>query len=136
MANWILNDLLSTLSAASLSIEECPLAPSALHELLDLVDSGTISGRQAKEVFAEMFSGGKTASVIVEEKGLRQVSDTGALEAFCDEVIAANPGPGADYRSGKAAAINFLKGQVMKLSKGKANPAVVGDLLAKKLSSD
>lgn len=135
VANWILNDLLSTLSAASLSIEECPLAPSALHELLDLVDSGTISGRQAKEVFAEMFSSGKTASVIVEEKGLRQVSDTGALEAFCDEVIAANPGPVADYRSGKTAAINFLKGQVMKLSKGKANPAVVGELLAKKLTS-
>jgi len=135
VANWILNDLLSALSAASLSIEECPLPPTALHELLDLIEAGTISGRQAKEVFADMFATGKSASVIVEEKGMRQVSDTGAIEAFCDEVIAANPGPVADYRAGKTAAINFLKGQVMKLSKGKANPAVVGDILSKKLST-
>jgi len=82
-----------------------------------------------------MMESGKAPAVIVEEKGLKQVSDTGALEAFCDEVIQANPNSVADYKSGKEAALNFLKGQVMKLSKGKANPAVVGEILAKKLAA-
>jgi len=71
--------------------------------------------------------------VIVEKKGLAQVSDTRAMESFCDQVIAANPGPAADYKSGKAAALNFLKGQVMKLSKGKANPNLAGEILERKL---
>jgi aspartyl-tRNA(Asn)/glutamyl-tRNA(Gln) amidotransferase subunit B len=81
-----------------------------------------------------MFTTKKPAAVIVEEKGLKQVSDTGAIEAFCDEVIAANPGPVAEYKSGKTSVINFLKGQVMKLSKGKANPGVAGEILEKKLA--
>jgi aspartyl-tRNA(Asn)/glutamyl-tRNA(Gln) amidotransferase subunit B len=81
-----------------------------------------------------MMASGKQPAVIVEEKGLKQVSDTGAIEAFCDEVIAANPNSVADYKAGKEAALNFLKGQVMKLSKGKANPAVAGEILAKKLA--
>jgi aspartyl-tRNA(Asn)/glutamyl-tRNA(Gln) amidotransferase subunit B len=133
VANWILNDLLSALSGASLTISQCPISPDALDELVNLIDEGTISSRQGKEVFGEMFSSGQPAAAIVEAKGMKQVSDTGALEAFCDEVIAAHPGPAEDYRSGKLAAINFLKGQVMKLSKGKANPAVVGQLLESKL---
>ncbi len=133
VANWILNDLQSALSSASLRISDCPLPPEALDELVNLIDAGTINSRQGKEVFAEMFSGGKTAAVIVEEKGLKQVSDTGAIEALADEVIAAHPGPVADYKSGKTSALNFLKGQVMKLSKGKANPAMAGDILEKKL---
>ncbi len=133
VANWVLNDLQSALGAAGVSVTECPVAPAALRELVGLIESGTISGRQGKEVFAEMFQTGKAPGVVVEEKGLRQVSDTGELEAFCDQVIAANPGPVADYRAGKTAAINFLKGQVMKLSKGKANPNVVGEILAGKL---
>lgn len=132
-ANWVLNDLLSALSASGRTIGECPVAPAALAGLLELVEKGRISGRQAKEVFAEMFATGKGAAEIVKERGLEQLSDAGALEALCDQVIAAHPGPVADYRAGKAAAINFLKGQVMKLSQGKANPAVVGELLAKKL---
>ena len=134
VANWIINDLLSALSAASLDLSECPIAPAAIGELTAIIESGTISGRQAKEVFAEMMVSGKSPAVIVEEKALKQVSDMGAIEAFCDEVIAANPASVADYKSGKEAALNFLKGQVMKLSKGKANPAVAGEILAKKLS--
>jgi aspartyl-tRNA(Asn)/glutamyl-tRNA(Gln) amidotransferase subunit B len=135
IANWILNDLQSALSAQSLAIGDCPIPPAALDELVNLIDSGTINGKQGKDVFAEMFATKKPAAVIVEEKGLKQVSDTGAIEAFCDEVIAANPGPAADYRAGKEAALNFLKGQVMKLSKGKANPGVAGEILEKKLAS-
>ena len=133
VANWIINDLLSAMSAASLTIANCPIAPSSLDELVNLIDAGTINSKQGKEVFAEMFSSGKSAAVIVEEKGLKQESDTGAIEAFVDEVIAANPGPVADYKTGKASALNFLKGQVMKLSKGKANPALAGEILEKKL---
>jgi aspartyl-tRNA(Asn)/glutamyl-tRNA(Gln) amidotransferase subunit B len=133
VANWILNDLQSTLSSASLRIDACPLRPHALDELVNLIDDGAINSKQGKEVFAEMFASGKSAAAIVEEKGLKQVSDTGAIELLADEVIAANPGPVADYKSGKTSAINFLKGQVMKLSKGKANPAVAGEILEKKL---
>jgi aspartyl-tRNA(Asn)/glutamyl-tRNA(Gln) amidotransferase subunit B len=80
-----------------------------------------------------VFSTGERPSVTVEKKGLVQVSDTGAIEQFCDQVIATNPGPVADYKAGKTAALNFLKGQVMKLSKGKANPALVGTVLERKL---
>jgi len=134
VANWIINDLLSALSAASLDLSECPIAPAAIGELTVLIESGAISGRQGKEVFAEMMVSGKAPAVIVEEKGLKQVSDTGAIEVFCDEVIAANPNSVADYKAGKEAALNFLKGQVMKLSKGKANPAIAGEILAKKLA--
>ena len=134
VANWIINDLLSALSSASLRIAACPVRPHALDELVNLIDDGAINSKQGKEVFVEMFANGKSASVIVEEKGLKQVSDTGAIELLADEVIAANPGPVADYKSGKTSAINFLKGQVMKLSKGKANPAVAGEILEKKLS--
>jgi aspartyl-tRNA(Asn)/glutamyl-tRNA(Gln) amidotransferase subunit B len=133
VANWIINDLLSAMSAASVNISDCPIAPSSLDELVNLIDAGSINSKQGKEVFAEMFSTGKSASVIVEEKGLKQESDTGAIEVFVDEVIAANPGPVADYKTGKASALNFLKGQVMKLSKGKANPALAGEILEKKL---
>ena len=134
VANWIINDLLSALSIASLDLSACPIQPASIGELTMLIEGGTISGRQGKEVFAEMMVSGKAPAVIVEEKGLKQVSDTGAIEAFCDEVINANPSSVADFKSGKEAALNFLKGQVMKLSKGKANPAVAGEILAKKLA--
>ncbi|MCE9543738.1 MAG: Asp-tRNA(Asn)/Glu-tRNA(Gln) amidotransferase subunit GatB [Verrucomicrobia bacterium] len=134
VANWIINDLLSALSASSLNLSACPIQPASIGELTMLIEGGTISGRQGKEVFAEMMVSGKAPAIIVEEKGLKQVSDTGAIEAFCDEVINANPASVADFKSGKEAALNFLKGQVMKLSKGKANPAVAGEILAKKLA--
>ena len=98
-----------------------------------LVETGKISSKIAQDVFAEMFAGGESPAKIVERKGLAQVSDSGAIETFCDEVIAANPRSVQDYRAGKAAALNFLKCQVMKASKGKANPAVVGEILERKL---
>jgi len=133
VANWILNDLQSAMASASVGIRDCPVPPQALDELVNLIDSGTINSRQGKEVFAEMFATGKQAAAIVEERGLKQVSDTGAIEALADEVIAAHPGPVADYKSGKTSAVNFLKGQLMKLSKGKANPQLAGEILERKL---
>ena len=107
--------------------------PEQLLELVGLVEAKTISSSAAQQVFAEMFETGKAPATIVQEKGLAQVSDTGAIEKICDEVIAANPGPAADFKAGKVAALNFLKGQVMKLSKGKANPGVAGEILERKL---
>jgi aspartyl-tRNA(Asn)/glutamyl-tRNA(Gln) amidotransferase subunit B len=106
-----------------MTLADLKFKPEALLELVGLVDAKTISSSAAQQVFAEMFETGKSPAAIVQEKGLAQVSDTGAIEKFCDEAIAANPGPVNDFKSGKAAALNFLKGQVMKLSKGKANPA-------------
>jgi aspartyl-tRNA(Asn)/glutamyl-tRNA(Gln) amidotransferase subunit B len=133
LANWILNDLQSALAHAGRSIVDCPVSPATLDELVNFVEAGTISGKQAKEVFAEMFATGKTAAAIVREKGIEQLSDAGAIEALCDEVITANPKPVADFKAGQAASLNFLKGQVMKLSKGTANPGLVGEILERKL---
>ena len=135
VANWILNDLQNALGAAGKSMGECPIPPEALDGLVNLIDSGKISGKQGKEVFAEMFATGKTAAVIVKEKGIDQLSDMSAIEALCNEVIAANPKPVADFKAGNVASLNFLKGQVLKLSKGKANPQLVGEVLERKLSS-
>jgi aspartyl-tRNA(Asn)/glutamyl-tRNA(Gln) amidotransferase subunit B len=115
------------------SLADLKFKPEALLELVSLVEAKTISSSAAQQVFAEMFDTGKSPRAIVQEKGLAQVSDTGAIEKLCDEAIAANPGPANDFKSGKTAALNFLKGQVMKLSKGKANPAVVGEILQRKL---
>src|SRR5213595_4055805 len=133
IANWILNDLQNALSAAGKTIQDCPIPPEALDELVNLIDSGKISGKQGKEVFAEICGGGKRALAIVKEKGIEQLSDLGAIEAICDEVIAANPKPVADFREGNVASMNFLKGQVMKLSKGKANPQLADEILQNKL---
>src|SRR5438094_1906615 len=133
IANWILNDLQNALGAAGKRIDECPIPPEALDEFVNLIDSGKISGKQGKEVFAEMFATGKTATAIVKEKGIEQLSDVSAIEKLCDEVIAANPKPVTDFRAGNVASLNFLKGQVIKLSKGKANPQLVGEILEKRL---
>jgi aspartyl-tRNA(Asn)/glutamyl-tRNA(Gln) amidotransferase subunit B len=133
VANWILNDLQNALSVAGKAINDCPIPPEALDELINLIDSGKISGKQGKEVFAEMFASGKTATAIVKEKGIEQLSDLSAIEKLCDEVIGANPKPVADFKTGNVASLNFLKGQVIKLSKGKANPQLVGEILERKL---
>jgi aspartyl-tRNA(Asn)/glutamyl-tRNA(Gln) amidotransferase subunit B len=109
--------------------------PQALLDLIALVEAKTISSSAAQQVFGEMFETGQAPSVIVQARGLAQVSDTAAIEAFCEQVIAANPGPAADFKAGKTAALNFLKGQVMKLSKGKANPALAGEILERTLNS-
>jgi aspartyl-tRNA(Asn)/glutamyl-tRNA(Gln) amidotransferase subunit B len=135
IANWILNDLQNALAAAGQGINECPIPPEALDEFVNLIDSGKISGKQGKEVFAEMFATGKTAAAIVKEKGIEQLSDASAIEKLCDEVIAANPKPVADFRAGNVASLNFLKGQVIKLSRGKANPQLVGKILERKLKA-
>jgi aspartyl-tRNA(Asn)/glutamyl-tRNA(Gln) amidotransferase subunit B len=135
VANWVLNDLQSALKNEGLGMAECPLKPEALNGLVGMIEAGKISSTQGKEVFAGMFAApGKTAEQIAEEKGLKQESDAGAIEAICDEVLAANPKAIAEYKAGKTASINFLKGQVMKLSKGKANPNVVGEVLTRKLA--
>jgi len=134
IANYVLNDLLSALGAANQPVAGWPIPPNHLKELVDLVDGGKISSKQGKDVFAEMFATGKAPGLIVEEKGLKQESDIGAIESLCDEVIAAHPKSVEDYKAGKVAAINFLKGQVMRLSKGKANPNLVGEVLVRLLS--
>lgn len=133
IANWVLNDLQSALAQSGRLIAECPIRPATLNELVNLVASGKINGTQAKEVFAEMFASGKSAAAIVKEKGIEQLSDASAIEALCEKVIANNPKPAADFKAGNAASLNFLKGQVMKLSQGKANPAIVGEILERKL---
>jgi aspartyl-tRNA(Asn)/glutamyl-tRNA(Gln) amidotransferase subunit B len=133
IANWILNDLQSALSTAAKPITDCPIPAQALNELVALIDSGKVSSRQGKDVFAEMFATGKSAGAIVQEKGIEQLSDVNAIERICDEVITANPKPAADFQAGNAASLNFLKGQVMKLSRGKANPRLAGEILERKL---
>jgi len=132
-ANWVINNLRSKLTESQTTLDDLKFQPGAIPELVDLVESGKISGKIAQDVFAEMFETGAAPGEIVHRRGLLQVSDESAIEAFCDQVIAANPGPAADFRNGKPAALNFLKGQVMKLSKGKANPAVAGEILERKL---
>jgi aspartyl-tRNA(Asn)/glutamyl-tRNA(Gln) amidotransferase subunit B len=135
IANWILNDLQNALSAAGKTIHDCPIPPEALDELVNLIDSGKISGKQGKEVFVEMFATGKSAASIVKEKGIKQLSDVSVIEALCDEVINGNPKPVADFKAGNIASLNFLKGQVMKLSKGKVNPQLAGEILDRKLKA-
>jgi len=131
----VINNLRAKMTEAQTTVADLKFPPTAIPELIELVDSGKISTKIAQEVFTEMFGSGKSPLKIVEKKGLLQVSDTGELEKFCDQAIAANPGPAADFKAGKVAALNFLKGQVMKLSKGKANPALVGEILERKLKA-
>jgi aspartyl-tRNA(Asn)/glutamyl-tRNA(Gln) amidotransferase subunit B len=133
VANYVLNDLLSALSGAGKRLADCPIAPEQLTELAALVEDGKINSKQGKEVFAEMFASGKAPAKIVQSKGLAQESNVEAIEGLCRDVITANPKSVEDYRAGKAAAINFLKGQVMKASKGKANPNLVSDTLERLL---
>ena len=134
LANWILNDLQSALSDSGSNLRECAVAPDALAELVRLVEEGKISGAQAREVFAEMFASGRSAKEIVGEKGIAQMTDDAAMEALCEQVIAAHPKPVADFRAGQLASLNFLKGQVMKLSRGRANPQRAGEILERKLA--
>ena len=133
VANWVINNLRARLTETQTGLEQVKIKPGAIQELVGLIESGKISGKIAQEVFVEMFETGASPATIVEKKGLAQVSDLGAIEKFCDEVIAANPRSAQDFKAGKVAALNFLKGQVMKASKGKANPNLVGEILERKL---
>ena len=133
-ANLVINDLLSALSAAGKSIDECPFPATHLSELVNIIQSGSISSKQGKEVFIEMFATGVAPAQIVEAKGMKQESDAGALEVLCKQAIEASAKAVAEYKAGKTGAINAIKGQVMKLSGGKANPTVVNEVLLKLLS--
>ena len=133
-ANWIRSELLRELEAKGVSAAEAPVPPAELAALVRLIDEGKISGKQGKDVLVEMFKTGKPAQAIVEEHGLVQVSDTGEIDGLIDSVIAANPDQLANYRAGKEALFGFFVGQVIKASKGKANPKIVNERLRAKLS--
>ncbi len=134
VANWITGELFRVLRATETPIEESPVSPQALVELIRLVDEGVVSTTKAKDVFAEMAETGKGARQIVEERGLRLISDADQLRAVVEEVLQQHPKPVQDYLSGKEAAIGFLIGQVMRATKGQADPGVVRSLLQEALS--
>ena len=132
-ANWIRSELLREVGTADVSAVDVLVTAKELGALIRLVDDGKISGKQAKDVLVEMFTSGKTAEEIVAEHGLVQVSDTGEIDSLIDEVIAGNPEQVANYRAGKEALLGFFVGQVIKASKGKANPKIVNERLRAKL---
>lgn len=134
LANWVMGEFTRLLNAKQIGVEESPVQPSQLAQLLALIEKGSISGKIGKTVIEEMFESGKDPEVIVKEKGLAQISDTGALLKLVDEVIAANPQSVDDFKAGKDRAIGFLVGQIMKATKGQANPGVVNNLLKEQLS--
>jgi aspartyl-tRNA(Asn)/glutamyl-tRNA(Gln) amidotransferase subunit B len=135
VANWIKGDLMKLVNEENKAIEQCPLKPAQLVGMLALMDKGTISGKIAKTVFEEMFKTGKDAGTVVKEKGLVQISDTGAIEKAVDDVIANNPNEVERFRGGEEKLLGFFVGQVMKLTRGKANPQMVNELMKKKLFS-
>jgi aspartyl-tRNA(Asn)/glutamyl-tRNA(Gln) amidotransferase subunit B len=132
-ANWVMGELSSALNRDGVDIDKSRVKPAQLAALLARIVDSTISGKIAKEVFEAMWSEGKSADAIIEAKGLKQITDSGAIEGVIDAVMAANPGQLADYRSGKDKLFGFFVGQVMKATGGKANPGQLNDLLKKKL---
>ncbi|NMC50680.1 MAG: Asp-tRNA(Asn)/Glu-tRNA(Gln) amidotransferase subunit GatB, partial [Desulfovibrio sp.] len=133
-ANWIMSELLRELNQAAMSAASCPFLPSHLAALVTLVESGAISGKLGKQIFPEIFAGGIDPKTYVTQKGLSQISDSSALEADIDRILARNPDEVAAYRAGKTKIMGFFVGQVMKATKGQANPALVNDLLRSRLS--
>jgi aspartyl-tRNA(Asn)/glutamyl-tRNA(Gln) amidotransferase subunit B len=133
-ANWVISELFGVLNRLNKEIGESPVSATSLGELVDLIADNTLSGRLAKDVFQAMVESGKGAKAIVEEKGLRQVTDTGAIEAAIDKIMAEQADKVAEYRSGKDKLLGFFVGQVMKAMGGKANPAMLNELLKKKLA--
>jgi aspartyl-tRNA(Asn)/glutamyl-tRNA(Gln) amidotransferase subunit B len=132
-ANWVIGDLSGALNRDGLDIEQCPVAAAALAGLIDRIADDTISGKIAKEVFDAMWAGEGTADEIIDARGLRQITDSAAIEAIVDDVIAAHPGQVAEYRAGKDKLIGFFVGQVMKQTGGKANPGQVNAILKNRL---
>lgn len=128
-------ELLAKVNAEGIELSDVKIQPEQMAALLKLVDSGDISGKIAKKVFAEMFATGKDAEVIIKEQGLVQISDEGALKEMVSAVVEANPKSVEDYKAGKKKAMGFLVGQIMKASKGQANPTVINKLLTEKLDS-
>jgi aspartyl-tRNA(Asn)/glutamyl-tRNA(Gln) amidotransferase subunit B len=133
-ANWVIGDLSSRLHKENLAIEAAPVSPHGLAGLLRRIDDGTISGKIAKEIFDQMWETGASADQIIEKDDRRQISDSAEIDRIVDDIIKANPGQVAEYRSGKEKAFNFFVGQAMKATKGKANPAQVNEILKKKLA--
>jgi aspartyl-tRNA(Asn)/glutamyl-tRNA(Gln) amidotransferase subunit B len=132
-SNWVMGDLLAALKKRDLGIGSSPVTASQLGSLIQLIDSKVISGKIAKDVFAKMLDSSEDPKKIVEREGLLQVTDSGAIEAVIDEAMKAHPAVVEEFRSGKEAVLGFMVGAVMKLSKGKANPALVNELLRKKM---
>jgi aspartyl-tRNA(Asn)/glutamyl-tRNA(Gln) amidotransferase subunit B len=132
-ANWVIGDLIGLLKAAGKDVSTSPVPAEHLGELVSLINKGELSGKLAKEILPKMLETGDSPSAIMDREGLRQISDAGALEKIADEVLAANPKQVEQYRSGKSAVIGFLVGQMMKASRGQANPTAVSELLKKKL---
>lgn len=135
VSNWIMGDMMKELKNDNKEIDDCPVSPERLTDLLKLIDDGTISGKMAKTVFEDMYQSGKPPAEIVKEKGMTQITDESALQKMVDDVIAANPGQVADYQGGKDKLMGFFVGQVMQASKGQANPTLVNKLLKEKLSA-
>lgn len=133
VSNWIMVELLRLLNAKGVEIEDSPITPDQLAQLLQMIEAGELSGKMGKDVFEKMFETGKNAKKLVEELGLKQISDTGQLESIVEEVLEKNPQSVIDYRSGKDRAFGFLVGQVMRATKGQANPALVNEILKQKL---
>ena len=134
-ANWVVSELFGRLNKGGIELSESPVSAAALGGLIDLISDNTISGRIAKEVFDEMFETGKAAAEIVEEKGLQQVTDSGAIEGVVDQIIADNAGQVENYRAGNEKVIGWFVGQVMKATEGKANPQMVNQVLREKLKA-
>ncbi|PPD32780.1 MAG: Asp-tRNA(Asn)/Glu-tRNA(Gln) amidotransferase GatCAB subunit B, partial [Methylomonas sp.] len=132
-SNWMTGDVLGALNKAGLEISDCPVSAERLAGLLKRIADNTISGRTAKQVFDKLWNGTATADEIIEQEGLKQITDTGAIEAIVDKVIAANPVPVEQYLSGKDKALMALVGQIMKETQGKANPGEVNKMLIEKL---
>ncbi len=133
VANWVKGELLRILNEANKTIEQCPIKPSQLAGMLKLIEDGTISGKIAKTVFEEIYKTGKDADIIVREKGLVQITNTDEIEKAVDEVLSKNPGEVERYRNGDKKLLGFFVGQIMKITKGKANPQLVNEILNKKL---
>ena len=135
LSNWIMSELLRELNRDNREIENCPVSPENLAELLDLLDSGALSGKIAKAVFGQMYASGESARHIVDEKGLVQVSDESEIESAIDQVLSENPKEVEQFRAGKDKLFGFFVGQVMRKTKGKANPQLANEILRKKLMS-
>ncbi len=135
VANWVIGDLSGALNKEGLEIEACRIQAADLAGLINRIHDNTISGKIAKEVFEAMWAGEGTADEVIEARGLKQITDSSAIEAIVDKVIAANPGQAEEYRAGKEKLIGFFVGQVMKETGGKANPGQVNAILRTKLGS-
>lgn len=134
-SNWVMGDVLRLLNEQKITIDECPVTPERLAKLISLIDDGTISGKIAKTVFDQVAESGKDPETIVEEKGLKQISDTSAIESVVDDVLTANPEEVEAYRGGKTKLMGFFVGQAMKATSGKANPKALQEILREKLGN-